>query len=121
MCDGDTMLKGLRSLILPTTDLAADRAWFVDALGIEPYFDEPFYVGFEVGGHELGLHPRDAAAPAEAYWGVDDLDAEMARMEARGATRVADPEDVGEGIRMVQLTTPTGQVVGLIENPNDPT
>ena len=27
--------------------------------GVQPYFDEAFYVGFDFNGCELGLHPQD--------------------------------------------------------------
>jgi len=26
---------------------------------VKPYFDEPFCVGFDINGCELGLHPQD--------------------------------------------------------------
>lgn len=116
------MLKGLRSLIHTTTDLESTKRWVADTLGVEPYFDEPFYVGFEIGGHELGLLPIDGdTEPARAYWGVDDLGSALATFEGNGAERLADPEDVGGGITMVRVRTPHGLEIGLIENPNDPT
>ena len=35
----------------------AAKQWWTGLLGIEPYFDQPFYVGYEVVGYELGLLP----------------------------------------------------------------
>src|SRR5438552_6790905 len=52
-----TELLGLRTLIYPVTDLDAAKAWFTELVGFGPYFDEPFFVGFSVGGYELGLLP----------------------------------------------------------------
>jgi predicted enzyme related to lactoylglutathione lyase len=113
------MILGLRSSIHPAPDLAAARSFWSKALGVEPYFDEPFYVGFDVGGFELGLWPAgDPALGPLTYWGVDDIDAELARLVALGATQRAPISDVGSGIRMVDLDAPTGEVFGLIENPN---
>ena len=112
------MYLGLRSLIHPAPDLAASRAFFVELLGIEPYFDEPFYVGFDVGGFELGLWPAgDPARGPATYWGVDDLDAELAHALSVGATARGEIDEVGQGIRMVDLVAPTGEVFGLIETP----
>lgn len=51
------MFLGLRTVIYPTSDLAASKAWFAGLVAKPPYFDEPFYVGFEVGGYELGFVP----------------------------------------------------------------
>jgi hypothetical protein len=67
------MFQGLRSVIYPTTNLVADKTWWIDLLGIEPYFDEEFYVGFNVGGYELGLDPNastEGDATSTVYWGV---------------------------------------------------
>ncbi len=112
------MFLGLRSLIHPAPDLAASRAFFVALLGIEPYFDEPFYVGFDVGGFELGLWPAgDPASGPATYWGVDDLDAALAHAQSVGATAIGEISEVGQGIRMVDLLAPTGEAFGLIENP----
>ena len=68
------MLLGLRTAIYPVGDLAAARDWYTKVVGHAPYFDQPFYVGFEVGGFELGLIPdgkagRDGPQP---LWGVAD-------------------------------------------------
>ena len=51
------MILGLRSTIYPCADLAAAKDWYTKVLGQSPYFDEVFYVGFNVHGFELGLVP----------------------------------------------------------------
>lgn len=53
---------GLRTCIYRVPDLATATKWYSNALGIKPYFDMPFYVGFNVGGYELGLQPLPALA-----------------------------------------------------------
>lgn len=112
------MFLGLRSLIHPAPDLAASKAFFTSLLGVEPYFDEPFYVGYDVGGFELGLWPDgDPALGPTTYWGVDDLDTALAHARSIGATPRNEIAEVGQGIRMIDLVAPTGEVFGLIENP----
>jgi predicted enzyme related to lactoylglutathione lyase len=88
------------------------------AAGSEPYFDEPFYVGFNVAGYELGIVPMgDGDGVATTYWGVADADVALARLVEAGAV-VRDPvTDVGEGIRVATVREPGGQVLGVIENP----
>lgn len=112
------MFLGLRSHILPAPDLEASKAFFSAMLGREPYFDEPFYAGYDVGGFELGLWPGGTAESATTYWGVDDLDTALAHAVAHGATQRGDVSEPGGGIRMVDVESPTGDVFGLIENPN---
>lgn len=113
------MFLGLRSLIYPTTDLPSARAWYSRALGTEPYFDEPFYVGFDVGGYELGLHPGDDPdAGPKTYWGVANVDDSLAHLIAVGGTLLEPVHDVGDGIRMASVRDPQGHVFGIIENPH---
>jgi catechol 2,3-dioxygenase-like lactoylglutathione lyase family enzyme len=81
---------GLRTAAYPVADLAAAAAWYAEVLGFPPYFDEPFYVGFDVNGFELGLVPAgDHGQPGEVgatiYWGVEDADAACERLLSLGA------------------------------------
>ncbi len=113
------MFLGLRSVIYPAPDLAASKAWFTRVLGREPYFDEPFYVGFSVGGFELGLDPN---SPVErgplTYWGVPDAQAAYDALLEAGATSNDDPvHEVGDGIRMGTVREAGGSILGVIENP----
>jgi predicted enzyme related to lactoylglutathione lyase len=117
------MFQGLRTAIYPVPDLDAAKAWYAKALGIEPYFAEPFYVGFEVGGYELGLDPdtsRNApgAAGVVAYWGVEDADAAHAHLLAAGGGAHSPVTEVGGGIRVATVLDPFGNVLGVIENPH---
>ena len=116
------MLLGLRTVIYKAPDLAGAKAWYSDVFGITPYFDEPFYVGFNIGGYELGLDPDTDTPPgpggATAYWGVADLDAVLAHVAARGVELVTPAQDVGGGIRVATIADPSGNVIGLIENPH---
>jgi predicted enzyme related to lactoylglutathione lyase len=113
------MFLGLRTVIYPAPDLDKTKAWFAAALGIEPYFDEPFYVGFNVGGYELGLDPNLPQAEGHrAFWGVDDIDAAIARLTDAGATVKAPAQEVGDGIKVATVTDPLGNDIGLIYNPH---
>ncbi len=113
------LLLGLRTTIYPAPDLAASTAWFTEVLGFGPYFDEPFYVGFEVAGYELGLDPnRDPAAGVSTLWGVADIAAARARLLALGATAEGEIQEVGDGIKVASVRMPGGAELGIIENPN---
>ena len=114
-----TPMLGLRTVIHPVADLVGAKAWFTDLLGFGPYFDEPFYVGFEVAGYELGLLPdADPADGALVYWGVDDVDAAVADAVAGGATVHTPAAEVGDGIVTATVTSPQGAIVGFIVNPH---
>jgi predicted enzyme related to lactoylglutathione lyase len=114
-----THLFGLRTVIYPAPDLAAAKAWWAAFLGTAPYFDQPFYVGFDVGGYELGLLPdAEPSDGAQAYWGVADVPAAVARAVEQGCTVHTPPSDVGEGIVTAVVRRPDGAIVGFIDNPN---
>lgn len=114
-------MRGLRTLIFDVSDLSGAKAFYEKVLGKAPYFDQPFYVGFDVEGYELGLRPsegdkKEGIGGATAYLGTDDLDAELARVVAHGATVREPAEDVGDGIRVATILDPFGNQLGLIQN-----
>ena len=116
---------GLRTAIYVAPDLERAKAWYAELLGVAPYFDEPFYVGFNVGGFELGLIPADehntaGAGGATPYWGVERLADAWPRVLAHGAEVVSGPQDVGGGIQVAVARDPFGNLIGLIENPHFP-
>jgi hypothetical protein len=112
-------VQGLRTTIYPSTNLEADKHWWIAALGKAPYFDQPFYVGFDVAGYELGLLPdADPADGALTYWGVEDVSSAVAQLIALGATEHTPVADVGEGIVTATVRIPAGTIVGLIHNPH---
>jgi catechol 2,3-dioxygenase-like lactoylglutathione lyase family enzyme len=109
---------GLRTVVYPAPDLAASRAWWTAVLGVQPYFDQPFYVGFNPGGYELGLDPNaDPSVGPRTYWGVRNIAAAAERMIATGAVAVEAVQEVGEGIKLGTFRSPAGDLAGLIENP----
>ncbi len=116
------MILGLRSAIYPVApeQLDAAKAWYRQVLGVAPYFDEPFYVGFSVGGFELGLLPGATPSTdgAQPLWGVADIHAAHARLLELGASLLEPPKDVGDGILVADLRDPFGNRLGLIQNPH---
>jgi len=117
------MFLGLRTATYRVDDIDEGKHWYSQVLGVKPYFDEPFYVGFNVAGYELGLQPGagtsgDKADGAVAYWGVDDAAAACQRTVDLGATIHEALQDVGQGIKVATVRDPFGNIFGIIENPN---
>lgn len=54
-----TPILGLRTAIYKVSDMAKAKAWYATAIETESYFDEPFYIGFNIAGYELGLQPEE--------------------------------------------------------------
>lgn len=112
-------MHGLRTVIYPAPQLDASKAWWTQVLGVEPYFDEPFYVGYSIAGYELGLLPEaDPADGALTYWGVDNVTESVSLALAGGAVEHTPVSEVGEGIVTATVRSPEGAVLGLIYNPH---
>ena len=114
------MLLGLRTAIYPVKEIEAAKDWYATVLGHAPYFDQPFYVGFNVGGFELGLVPDGVPGTdgPQPLWGVTNAADSLTRLVDLGA-EVLDPvQDVGEGIRVAAVRDPFGNRLGIIENPH---
>lgn len=119
----DKPFLGLRTAVYPVTDLQAARDWYARILGFPPYFDEPFYVGFNVGGYELGLDPDTTASKPgadgpHAYWGVEDAAGALERLLSLGAREHRPLQEVGGGIKVASVLDPFGNAFGIIENPH---
>lgn len=116
------MFQGLRTVIYRVPDLARAKAWYSEAFGTQPYFDEPFYVGFNVGGYELGLHPDPSGVTVGnntvTYWGVLDIQAAYERLLHHGASPRDPITDVGGDIKVATVADPFGNLIGIIENPH---
>ena len=115
--------QGLRTVIYHAPDLDKAKAWYSVVLGIEPYFDQPFYVGFNVGGYELALDPDPSSTPggklgAVTYWGVVDAQAAFDRLLSLGGVERSAVQDVGDGIRVATVFDPFGNIFGIIQNPH---
>jgi catechol 2,3-dioxygenase-like lactoylglutathione lyase family enzyme len=107
------MSPAIRSLVVPVSDLEAAKAIYTALLG-EPHTDQPFYVGFNVEGFEVGLNPHgDTSAGPVAFADVDDLDGVRTRLLADGATEGSAPREVAPGVRVCVLEDNDGNPIGL--------
>ncbi len=117
-----TPILGLRTTIYRVSDLDLATEWYKDAFGIDPYFENASYVGFNIAGYELGLMADDTKSADKSeniltYWGVEDIHPAIKHFLSVGAKTHEDPVDVGQGIMVGSVKDPWGNVVGLIFNP----
>lgn len=97
--------------------------WYSEVFQTKPYFDEPFYVGFNIAGYELGLMPQEGddvpkTANIRTYWGVEDIHAVYSRLIDMGARELEPPTNVGGDLMVAMVLDPWDNGVGMIYNPH---
>jgi|TARA_R110000737_G_scaffold202403_1_gene221592 predicted enzyme related to lactoylglutathione lyase len=118
----DAQILGLRTTIYKVEDLHKAKKWYSKAFDQNPYFDEPFYVGFSIGGYELGLMPNEEKDMKKSdnvlsYWGVENIQETYERFISNGAVSHEEPNNVGGEMMVASIRDPWGNVIGLIFNP----
>src|SRR5215218_94758 len=113
------MFNKLRTVIYHVDDLEQAKQWYKAITGVEPYFDEPFYVGFDINGFELGLDPDmtgvEQGNQSVAYWAVDNIEDAVTKLAASDATIATPVTEVGGGINVATMKDPFGNTIGLIQ------
>ncbi len=115
-------MLGLRTTIYKVGNISEAKKWYSETFRTKPYFDEPFYVGFNIAGYELGLQPEENQSEKKfanvvAYWGVHEIEKEFERFLAAGAMEEEKPVNVGGEIMTASVRDPWGNCIGLIYNP----
>jgi len=118
----DKNILGLQTCIYLVADLDKAKEWYAEAFATQAYFDEPFYVGFNIGGYELGLMPGENASTAKtesvlAYWGVNDIQGVYKKFLELGAVPHEEPHNVGGELMVASVKDPWGNIIGIIYNP----
>ncbi len=114
------MLQGLRTVIYGASDIEKAKLWYSKVLNDKPYFDESYYVGFDVGGYELGLQPdrKPSKNGSAIYWGVDDIQKAWKLLIDEGAIPDEEVMHVGGDVYVATVIDPFGNLLGIIQNPN---
>jgi predicted enzyme related to lactoylglutathione lyase len=112
------MTEGVKTIMYPVTDLAHAKTQYGELLGVEPYMDEAYYVGFNIEGQNIGLdphgHSKGMTGPG-AYWHVNDIEERLQALLDAGATSHQGVRDVGGGKLLASVKDTDGNVIGLIQ------
>lgn len=114
------MNQGIKTIIYPVKDLAAAKALYGTLFGVQPYMDQPYYVGYMVGGQNIGLDPNGHASGMTgpvSYYHVDDIRASLQTLLDGGATLQQDVKDVGGGKLVATVTDSDNNLIGLLQMP----
>ncbi len=109
------MNKGIRTIVYPVKDIAKAKALFRELLGVEPYADDPYYVGFKVGNQDIGLDPNGHKEGMTVYYHVDDIKKSLKSLLDAGAKQVQEIKDIGGGGLIASVKDADGNIIGLIQ------
>ena len=104
---------GANVIIFPAKNIDAAKKLFSTLLGVEPYADSPYYVGYMVGEQQVGLDPNGHTEGGRAYWGVEDVVSTFEELLDAGAEPVEEPKDVGGGKMVATVRDANGNLIGL--------
>ncbi|MCK5028840.1 MAG: hypothetical protein KAR57_04345 [Bacteroidales bacterium] len=112
----------MRTTVYKVPNLAEAKEWYSKAFLTKPYFDEPFYVGFNIGGYELGLLPEENPVIEKTksllvYWGVNEIEKVYNHLITIGALEYEKPTNVGGDLMVASVIDPWGNVIGVVYNP----
>jgi predicted enzyme related to lactoylglutathione lyase len=85
-------------------------------LGVEPYSDQPYYVGFKVGDQDIGLVPNSPEAGMTAFYHVDDIKQSLHSLLEAGSQTLREIKDVGGGRLVASVKDPDGNIIGLVQD-----
>jgi predicted enzyme related to lactoylglutathione lyase len=111
------MNQGIKTIIYPASDITRAKVLYTKLLGLEPYIENPYYVGFKVGDQEFGLDPRGHKSGPVGYWHVSDIRHSLQLLlDAGGETQQA-VRDVGGGKLIATAKDPEGNIIGFVQMP----
>jgi predicted enzyme related to lactoylglutathione lyase len=104
-------------IVYPAKESASTEQIFSKFLGVEPYVDGPYYVGYKEGDMEIGLDPNAQNAGPVTYIDVADIRRSLQEIIALGATLQQDVKDVGRGLLVASVKDKDGNILGFRQNP----
>ena len=110
------MNKGIKTVLYPVKDINQSKTVFRKLLGVEPYADQPYYVGFKIGDQDIGLVPNNPEAGMTAFYHVDDIQNSLQILLDGGGTIIQDVKNVGGGRLIASVRDKDSNIIGLIQN-----
>jgi predicted enzyme related to lactoylglutathione lyase len=114
------MNQRIEVIVYPVSNLLQTKTLYRTLLGVDPYVDQAYYVGFRVGDQEIGLdphgHSKGIMGPV-VYVSVADIQSSLKQLLEAGAQPLQAVQNVGEGKLIASVKDSDGNIIGLIQNP----
>ena len=114
-------MKGsIRAVMVFAEEPRVAAAWWAQLLGVpvEGVHEKDFFFWFDADGIEFGFHPADpernpVGGSPVVYFAATDIDDEVSKALALGATRHRGPLGISESRTIVQMVDPFGTIFGI--------
>ena len=110
------MNKGIKTILYPVKDMTQAKTLFSKFLGVDPYADQPYYVGFKIDDQDVGLVPTNPGAAVTAFYHVGDIKSSLQILVDGGAAIIQDVKNVGGGRSIASVKDKDGNIIGLVQN-----
>ncbi len=109
------MNKGIKTVLYPVKDIKQATTLFRKFLGIDPYAEQPYYVGFKVDDQDIGLVPDNPECGVAAFYHVDDIKNSLQILVDGGANIIQDIKNVGGERLIATVKDKDGNIIGLVQ------
>jgi predicted enzyme related to lactoylglutathione lyase len=113
------MNQGIEVIVYPVSNLEQAKTLYRTLLGVDPYVDQAYYVGFRVGDQDIGLDPHGRSKGITGpivYVSVADIQSSLKQLLEAGAQPLQAVQDVGEGKLIASVKDADGNNIGLIKS-----
>jgi len=110
------MNQGIKTVIYPVKDMARAKTLYRTLLGVEPYADQPYYIGFKVGDQDIGLVPNNLEGGMAAFYHVSDIKQSLQSLLDAGSQNLQAIKNVGGGRLIASVKDPDGNIIGLVQD-----
>jgi predicted enzyme related to lactoylglutathione lyase len=109
------MNKGIKTVLYPVKDMTQATAMFRKFLGVDPYAEQPYYVGFKINDQDIGLVPNNPEGSVTAFYHVDDIKNSLQILIDGGASIIQDIKNVGGGRLIASVKDKDDNIIGLVQ------
>jgi len=110
------MNKGIKIIIYPVKDITRATILFRKFLEVEPYANQPYYVGFKVNDQDIGLVPNNPEEGMTAFYHVDDIKNSLQILIDGGAEIIQEIKNVGGGRLIASVKDKDSNIIGLVQD-----
>ncbi len=109
------MNNGIKIILYPVKDINESKKLFQKFLGVDPYADQPYYVGFKVNNQDIGLVPDNPEGKMTAFYNVDDIKNSLQICVDAGAQIIQNIKNVGGDRLIASVKDKNDNVIGLVQ------